>query len=112
MQKSPCLDPLDVLGADGHLTALLWHPVDSQTALQHLGVGVAKVAQTILQQVGALALVADQQQFFLLAKTLHLAVYLCQVHIRCTGNLWLNGCVDDSVVLCLALQKFQRRDAV
>ena len=70
------------------------------------------VAQTILQQVGALALVADQQQFFLLAKTLHLAVYLCQVHIRCAGNLWLNGCVDDSVVLCLALQKFQRRDAV
>ena len=106
VQEAPRLDPLDVLGADGDLALLLWHLVDGQAALQHLGVGVAEVAQAVLQQVGALALVADQQQLFFLAQALDLAVDGGEIDVRRAGNLRQQGSVDDAVVRRLALHKF------
>ena len=64
------------------------------------------MAQAVLQQVGALALVADQQQLFFLAQALDLAVDGGEIDVRRAGNLRQQGSVDDAVVRRLALHKF------
>ena len=112
VQEAPCFYSLDVLCTYGNLSALFWHNVDSQTAFENLCIGIAKEAQTVLQEVCTFTLVADQQQFFLFAQSFYFAGNGVKINIWCTGNAWHQSSVYNTVALCLALHEFCRCHAV